>query len=278
MKKTKFSRSFTGMHFERGFITSLFFAFLLFFVSCGSNEGQTIYDKGEKLKKEGRYEEAITKYRYVVLHYQKAKIAPEALFRIGEVSYIYLKDFNAAARAFRDLLNNYSWSARCKQAQLHLADIEMYGVQDFKQAIAEYQKAISYYGADKESERFQHEIAKAYFNLENFEQQRVELTLLLSKFPDSELAQSVYYEIANSYYIEGRPDEAIEAYKKVIEKYPNTSTSLESKFQTASCLEEKEDLKGAIEILKEIEGVYPNYKIVKMRIERIKKRLKSRRR
>lgn len=266
------------MHYERGKITSLFFAFLLFCVSCGSNEGQAVYDKGEKLKKDGRYEEAITEYRYVALHYQKAKFAPEALFRIGEVSYLYLKDFKAAGRAFRDLLNNYSWSARCKQAQLHLADIEMYGLQDFKQAIVEYQKAISYYGAEKEAERFQHEIAKAYFNLENFEQQRVELNLLLTKFPDSELAKSVYYEIANSYYIEGNSDEAIDSYKKVIEKFPSTSVSLESKFQMASCLEEKEDLRGAIAILKEIEGVYPNYKIVKMRIERIKKRLKSRRR
>lgn len=275
-KTSRWSGSFT--YYKRGFAAFLFFAFLLLVVACGQNKVETIYNAGEKLKAEGRYAEALEKYRYVTLHYRNSKLAPDALFRTGEINYLYLKDFQSATRAFRNLLSNYSFSVRSKVAQLHLADIEMYGLQDFKQAIVEYQKAISFYAEEKEAERFQHEIAKAYYNLGNYEQQRVELNLLLVKFPASERVESVYFEIGNSYYIEGRPDEAIESYRKVIEKFPNTAVSLESKFQMASCLEEKEDLKGSVTLLQEIEGVYPNPRIVKMRIERIKKRLKDRRR
>ena len=259
-------------------MASLFFICPMVFASCFNGDGRDVFEAAEKLRSERRYTEAIVKYRYVTVHHGKAEMAAEAFYHIGEMSYIYLQDFTAAADAFRQLLNNYRWSSRCKKAQSYLAEITMYRFEDFKQAIVEYQRAISYYRNEREAESFQLEIAKAYFNLKNFEQQRVELNLLLSRFPETDLEGEIYYQIANSFYVEGSPDEAIKFYRKIIKDFPDTLLSLESTFRLAACLEEKEDLKGAIALLQDIEGVYPNRDVVKMRIEKIRKRLKSRRR
>lgn len=263
---------------KRGVIASLFFICSVIFVSCLGDDGRDVFDSAEKLRNDRRYEEALEKYKHITIQHGKSEIAAESFYRMGEISYLYLQDFTSAAEAFRQLLNNYSWSKRCKKAQNYLAEITMYRFEDFKQAIVEYQRAISYYRGEKEAERFLFEIARAYFNLKNFEQQRVELNLLLSTFPDTELKGEVYYNIANSYYVEGFPDEAIKNYRKIIEEFPDTLLSLESTFKLAGCLEEKEDLNGAIALLEDIEGIYPNSDIVRMRIGKIRKRLKSRRR
>jgi len=263
---------------KRGVIASLYFICIIMFAACSGDKGRDVLEQAEKLREGRQYAEAIEKYRHITVHYGKSEEAAESFYRIGEISYLYLQDFTAAATAFRNLLNNFPLSSRCKMAQSYLADISMYRFEDYKQAIVEYQRAISYYGDEREAEGFQFEIAKAYFNLKNFAQQRVELNLLLSRFPETDLKGEVYSQIANSYYVEGFPDEAIIFYRKIIEEFPDTPLSLESTFRLAACLEEKEDLKGAVALLEDIEGVYPNSDVVRMRIEKIRKRLKSRRR
>ena len=247
-------------------------------MACGSSDSNSIFASGEKLRVAGKYREAIEKYKEVTLYHSKSSAAPDALFRIGEISSLHLKEFEEAVTAFKELLASYSWSDKSSLAQVSLADIYMNNLGDYKQAIVAYQKAISYYGDKKDAQRFQHEIAKSYANLKNYEQQRVELNAFLAKHPESDLIETVYFEIASSFYIEGKPDEAIKAFDVVLEKFPHTPLSLEAKFQRASCMAEREDLRGAIKLLKEIEGVYPNAKIIKNRINRLKKRLKLRRR
>ena len=263
---------------KRGFITSLFFVFLFIVAACGNHEGESLFEEGETLRKEGRYDEAIEKYSYVVLHYERGEFAPEALFRAGEICYLHIHDFEKAADFLHNLLTSYPWSRRSQVAQKYLAEIFMYKLQDYKQAVVEYQRAISLYGTGEESEQFQFEIAKAYFNLKNFDQQRVELNLLLNSYPDTKLKPEVLFQIANSYFVEGLMDEALKTYQKVIKEFRDTPTAMEATFQMAACLEEKEDLQGALEVLNELVGIYPNYKVIKMRMERIKKRLKVRRR
>lgn len=263
---------------KRGLFASLFFVLVALLPGCGKDAAIAAFERGEELREAGRYSEALERYGYVALHHGESAVAPDALYRMGEINYLYLSDFDSAVDAFRRLIAKYLWSDRCPRAQSYLADIYMYKLHDYKQAIIEYQKAILYYGTKRESERFQYEIAEAYFNLKNFEQQRVEINLLLNRFPDTELKREALIKLANSYNVEGKLDEAVKGYKRIIESYPDTAVALEATFQLAASLEEKEDLRGALKLLKEIRGVYPNPKIVRLRMERIEKRLKKKRR
>lgn len=268
-----FSR-YTG----RGSNASLFFVLVLLLSACLADEGRLRFERGEELRGSGRYDEAVKEFRWVATHYGKTDLAPLALFNAGELNYLYLSEFDSALNTFRELLANYPWSDKCRPSQKYIAEIYMDKRHDYKQAIVEYQKAISYYGGAEESEKFQYEIAKAYFNLGNFAQQRIELHLLLSRFPETKLTGEAYYQIANSFYVEGKLDEAVQAYRKIIDVFPNTPLALESTFQLAACLEESEELKEAIELLEEIEGIYSNAKVIRQRIDRMKTRLKERRR
>ena len=263
---------------QRGLVASLFFVFFLLLFSCARDEARSLFEKGEELRTSGVYVDAMKQYRQVVLHHEGSSLAPEALYRIGEINYLFLQAFSEAADAFNKLIAAYPVSDRCPEAQRSLADIYMHKLGNRKQGIVEYQKAILYYGNSAEAEDFQYEIANAYFGLKNFQQQRLELKHMLSTFPDTKRKVEIYFHIANSYYVEGRLDDGIKAFRKILKEFPDSSLTVESTFQLAVCLEEQEKLKKAIALLEEIEGIYPNPTIVERRIERIKKRLKKRRR
>lgn len=257
---------------------SLFFVFILLLFSCVRDEARSLFKKGEALRTSGAHVEAIETYRRLVLHHEQSELAPEALYRIGEVNYLFLHEFAEAVNAFNRLIASYPLSARCREAQKALADIYMHKLGNRKQAIVEYQKAILYYGDSVEAEDFQYEIASAYFDLKNFHQQRLELKHILTIFPNTGRKGKIYFQIANSYYVEGRLDDAIKTFNGILKDFPDSPLAVESTFQLAACLEEKEELKKAISLLETIVGVHPNPKLVERRIERIKKRLRKRRR
>jgi TolA-binding protein len=263
---------------KRGLVASLFFVFILLLFSCARDEARSLFEKGESFRTSGAYVDAVKQYRKVVLHHEGSSLAPEALYRIGEINYLFLQAFSEAADAFNKLIAAYPISDRCPEAQRFLADIYMHKLGNRKQGIVEYQKAILYYGNSAEAEDFQYEIASAYFGLKNFQQQRLELKHILTTFPDTKRKGEIYFQIANSYYVEGRLDDAVNAFNKILKEFPDSPLTVESTFQLAVCLEEQEKLKKAISLLEEIEGIYPNPTIVERRIERIKKRLKKRRR
>ena len=263
---------------QRGLVASLFFVFIFLFFSCARDEARSLFEKGEGLRTSGAYAEAIETYRRVVLHHEKSAFAPEALYRIGEVNYLFLQEFTKAASAFNRLIDSYPLSARCRESQRFLADIYMHKLGNRKQAIVEYQKAMLYYGDSIEAEDFQYEIASAYFELKNFHQQRLELRHILTIFPKTKRKGDIYFQIANSFYVEGRLDDAIKIFRGILKDFPDSPLAVESTFQLAVCLEEQEKLKKAISLLEEIDGVYPNPKVLERRIERIKKRLRKRRR
>ncbi len=237
-----------------------------------------MFEKGEDLRTSGAYDEAMENYRRVVLHHEHSEFAPESLYRIGEINYIIIQEFDGAISAFSRLINSYPLSPRCREAQGSLADIYMHKLGNRKKAIVEYQKAILYYGNSAQAEAFQYEIASAYFERKNFQQQRLELRHLLTMFPGTKRKGDIYFQIANSYYVEGRLDDAVKTFRGILKDFPDSPLAVESTFQLAVCLEEQEKLKKAISLLEEIYGVYPNPKIVERRIERIKKRLRKRRR
>ena len=263
---------------KRGFVASLFFVLILFVCSCARDEARSLFEKGESLRNSGAYDEAIKIYERLVLHHEDSELAPEALYRVGEINYLFLQKFTEAVGSFNRLIASYPLSVRCREAQKSLAHIYMYKLLNRKQAIVEYQKAILYYGDSSEAEDFQYEIASAYFDLKNFHQQRLELKHILTMFPDTERKSEIYFQIANSYYVEGLLDDAIKTFNGILKDFPDSPLVVESTFQLAVCLEEREELKKAISLLESIVGVYSNPKIVEGRIERIKNRLRKRRR
>jgi len=263
---------------KRGLIASLFFISFSLMLSCAQDGDESLFNKAEELVGEGKYMDAVSKYKDVALHHEKSVFAPDALFEMGKIYYMQLNDYESAIDEFNELVDKYPDSDKCKLARKYMADIYMYKLNDYKKAIVEYQKAIPYYQGSSEAEKLLHEISSAYFNLGNFDQQRVELKLLLDAFPQTKMRGDISLQIANSYYVGGSLDDAIKSYRDIIKNFPGTPLSFEAKFQLGVCLQENGDLKGAVKLLKEIRNVYPNPTIVKKRIERIEKRLKRRRR
>ncbi len=59
-----------------------------------TSEEEKIYQEGLRLQQEGRYDEALKNYQYILYNYPSGKRAPNAQFQINTISSFKLKKFN----------------------------------------------------------------------------------------------------------------------------------------------------------------------------------------
>lgn len=168
---------------------------------------------------ERRAEEAIVAYRSLLYHLE-GKEGPgveqarvEALSRIGDLSYLELRAFPAAAEAYRSLLAAAPASEEAHWAREKLAEIAHRHLDDIPQAIGHWQALAS--SGREGTDRFAYLVAKAYFELRNFEQSRSEAEAVSRNFPDSKWAQDALFLLATTWQFEGKHAEAIEAFERV---------------------------------------------------------------
>ncbi len=133
MRKTRF--------YSRTYIVILIIS-LLFSLGCKNYGAKKHYNAGKKLKKQGRYEEAIEEYKKAI------ELDPEyakAYYRVGQL-YLKLKDEDKAIEYFElsikkdpSRANNYKYLARafiskgdydkaiaiCERALSHIDDIKV---------------------------------------------------------------------------------------------------------------------------------------------------------
>jgi TolA-binding protein len=161
------------------------------------------------------------------------------------------------------------------EAQLKIADIYKYRLEDFVLAIAAYQKVLDK-GAEH-ADQIQYEVADSYFRLNNFEQARIEFGSLLENYPDSPLAPEVQFRIAVTYALEGHLPEAAGAYQVVAERWPESSYAPEALFGLAAVLEEQEELTKALTILEGLDN-YANPEVLRQKIENVRTRIAKKKR
>lgn len=198
-------------------------------------------------------------------------LAPQSLYRRGEILNIGLKRYREALVAYLLLVKEYPQDGLARRGQEKVADIYKYRLQDHSQAIVAYQDLLDM-GVGQGS-RFQYEIADAYFKLNNFEQARIEFDSYLGAYPQGELVAEVKYRRGVCLSLEGKLMEAELQFKEVADSWPDSDDGIEAKFMLASVIEEQERLREALSIFESLKEAYPNRVALENRIVQVKERI-----
>lgn len=232
------------------------------------------FTRAEKSWESGSYQEAVEAYLALVEEYPDDPLADQAQFQVGNTYYLFLQKDRQAIRTFRDLIRRDPASSWSLIAQGLLGKIYEKRLEDYHQAIIEYQRRIHLSPGDEGSDLAQLGVARCYFSLGDFERSREEYQLHLERYPASPRRDRALAGVANSYYVTRAYQSAIRYYREAAASGDSRLRS-EAVFGIASCLEEGGDLGAALKEFEKVVGEHPNPRLVERRIERIRERLEK---
>jgi TolA-binding protein len=221
----------------------------------------------------GDYRAAAEGYQRLAERHPGSALAPEALYRLGRTTYLFLDDPGEAVHVLRTLARRPDAGPWARRAQQLLGEIFEVRQGDCRQAIVEYQRMISLdpRGADNDAAQFA--VARCSFALGDYDQARAEYELLLERYPESALRAQALAGAANAWYVTGRFGQAVKLYREALAATRDPALAAEAGFGVATSLEEAGDLAGALEQFERVRASYPNPGLVEQRIARARDRI-----
>lgn len=221
----------------------------------------------------GDYRSAAALFREVAERYPDHRLAPEALFRLGRATYLFLDDPREAVVVLRALARREGSGAWARRAQQLLGEIFEVRQGDCRQAIVEYQRMIGLDPRGEGNDAAQFAVARCSFALGQYDQARAEYELLLERYPESALRPRALAGIANAWYVTGRFAQAVKLYQQAQRESRDPALAAEAGFGIATSLEEAGDLPGALSQFERVRATYPNPGLVDRRIARARERI-----
>lgn len=261
----------------RFFLAQIFILFI--FISCSRESAELLYKTGDDLWNEGEVEKSLNTFLNIIEKYPDSDHYDDALFRTGELYYLNFRDFLNAIIYFRQLLLANNSTAKLKfQAQTYIAEIYDNSLNNYDQAIVEYQRLMNNFENRVPPDQVHYKIARCYYKKGDYKQAVVEYEILVEQFPVSNLVEESIYQIITSYFVLGDCSKAFKKFNIFKEKYPGSQFMPEVKFEIGSCYEEAGDLVKSLNMFKELKDIYSNKKLLEMKINSIEKRLSVRKR
>ena len=117
-----------------------------------------------------------------------------------------------------------------KNTEKYKLAVEMYEKEEYKKAIALFEKIMGPYANKPQMERIQYMISDCYYQTENYSMSSYYFSKFIANYPESSKVQEAAYYSAKSYYLAAavysRDQEdtykALTAYQNYIDRYPNS--------------------------------------------------------
>ena len=262
-------------------LVSLVLAIILLFgfSSCSSrSREETLFKEAMAALDQGLDGAAVEYLTQFLVRYPKSELVEEALYQRGTIYQVYQSRYQDAVSDYRELLDRFPSGKRSLESRLALAEIFKQKLDNCQLAIVQYQKLISDFDTVVDDDKYQFQIAACYFELLNFDQSLLEYRILIDQYPASPLVDDAYFQIAAVLQTQGKAKEAEQAWRTYMARYPAGKHITDAEFGLASTLEEEEKLKEALALYQEIFDKYDNKEAISWRIERVRDRLKARKR
>ncbi len=218
------------------------------------------------------FKAAVVHYDNVVKRYEKTDLALRAAEESGRISYYELKDFRKAVDSYKHMVL-YSPNASARlESQKKIAEINFEHLQNYEQAIVEYNRLLDLPHEKKEGAVYRLFIAKSYFYMNNFVQALVEVDSLVVTDSVSPEQFEILELKANTLLQIKKLDEAASVLNQLITKFPDRAKERQIGLILAVVYEEKKDFSKAIETLESIKNIYPSKDFIVTRIKNLKER------
>ena len=157
-------------------------------------------------------------------------------------------------------------------AQKKVAELNFSNLQDYKQAIIEYNRLLQLPHSREEGLSYHLAIARSYFYQNNFFQSQVEADQILADFAGLDGVFDAFELKANILMQLKKLDDAVAVLKETIERYPEKSKERQIGLLLTVVYEEKKDFANAIATLESIKDTYPSPQFIEGRIKNLKER------
>lgn len=228
--------------------------------------------KAERLAARGEFKRAVDLLGELVNREPDSEAALKAA-RVGaRIAQFEAKDYAAALRFNKQIVLKSPDEHERREAQKNIASIYFDHMQDYDQAVVEYERLLKLKWPESDIFRFRLNLAKSHFQLNSLEQaaNEIESLLALNLSPDDRfdaLVVRANLETANK-----KIPAAAETWEKIIKEFPERALREKAALNLVVCYEEMKDFEKAIATLENMRSHYPNPDFLEIRIERLKER------
>lgn len=249
----------------------IFLVWAVGLAGCGESPHKLV-QQAEQRYNAGDYLGALSLYEQVAENFPKNQMADDALYWMGILHHLYLKDDAKALQSFQRVVKGYPASPFAIDSQRYTATI-LERFKKTRQAIEAYEHLVEISPDPKVMQEARYKIGDLYFESGDLEQARNEWDALLKKYPDGVFTDKALYGIASTYFVQGQCADALKVLDQLIEDHPQSSLATDARFRAASCLEEEGRIQEALNRFKEVVDSYPNRQVVEMKIKALSEQL-----
>lgn len=226
--------------------------------------------KGHQIAKE--FDAAVEDYERVVRYAPDSTTGLEAARLGGEICLYEIKDYAKAIFFFRHLVLHSQRISEIRWAQKKLAEIFYDKLNNYNQAIVEYQRLLQANPQKDELAEYRVNLGKAYFYIGNFDQAISEADDFISKNPNDPKTFDMLMLKANAFLAQKKIEDALTTYALIEKQFPQSEALNEVKLSKSLAYEDKKDWDRAIQVLEEIKDVYPHPDVIALKIKSIQRR------
>jgi len=257
-----------------------FLALGIFLSACSFDLDEKHFVLAEEFLRQGQFRRAIEEYSRVVNYGKNSPLAVQAQLQIATMYDQSLRDFPMAIRAYRDVIKRSEDRALQMRAHWAICRIYMNKLERPSIAAEEYEKLFNLFGKDqKEGPEIILEWAKAIMESGEFVEAAKKFENFRKMYPGHKEGPRTLFEEGQAYLAERQFENAASRYEEVIAKFSGNTNydSLvgEAHYGLGSSLEGMNKIQEAIQSYKNALPLYPNKKVIELKIERVQKRSKE---
>jgi len=234
------------------------------------------FERAEKAFLDKRMEAALAGFRSIPIDFPQSRYAPSALLRQGDLLGSYYRNAEAAVEVYTSLLFNYPGSPEAPRAVMHRAEIHLQQFFDYASAVEDLELVRTQYAGFAEMDRVMLLLAKAYRGLPDPARQAKVLSELIERYPKSPRAMEGRWMNAYALLARGQYAEAEQAFEKILPLVSDREEAARVRWGMAQAREGQGDLASALLLYEAIREDWEDPAFIAGKVERLKKRLKSR--
>jgi TolA-binding protein len=166
----------------------------------------------------GQFGEAISHYTEVLAEEPGGPSAAEALYEIGLIHYLKLRDLSAARTAFQVLLRKYPEDARTTDARRVLARMYERDLRDPDKAVRQYREILSALEDPGQEKAILLSIAECHYRSDQLPEAAGAYAHVIEDYPYDEQSDIALLRLAHIEALSGRTDEVLAILGRLLEE------------------------------------------------------------
>ncbi len=243
-------------------------------VGCGTYEENELKRARSDIESKS-FESALNHINRILKTADSKPVAVEAAKEGAKVT-TELGDHKRAIPYYKHLVLYAKDPELRKQSQLQIAQIYFENLNDYQNAIVEYNRLLEMPHSAQEEVGYRFRIAKSYFYKNNFFQAESEVDEVLKK---PNMKSDTMFDLlmlkGNIYMTQKDLGKSLKVYEEILQKYPERAEKENIRVNIAVCYEEQKDYAKAIDSLEKAKANYPTPEYLELRIKRLKDREKQ---